>query len=86
MKTIWKYELWPGKEELQIPKGGEVLCVKMQNGVPCLWVLVESEREVEEIRVSIYGTGFEVKENPGKYAGTFITEGFVFHVFVRRKE
>lgn len=85
MLTVWKYELQPGETYLEIPAGSTNLSVQTQNGIPCLWVLVDTNRKTEPKVYEIYGTGHEIK-NPfrlRKYVGTFLidNDSLVFHVF-----
>jgi len=82
MKTIYKYELNPLHTVLDMPKGAELLCIKVQRGTPCLWALVDPDADMEHRPLVVFGTGHEVV-NAGKYIGTFLIENdsLVFHVF-----
>lgn len=67
-----------------MPAGAEVLMVKEQHGVICIWALVDPDKPDEVYRYRIIGTGHELKEEPGqKYVGSFfMNKGYlVFHVF-----
>ena len=39
--TIWKYELAPSDNRFLIPEGAEFLELKTQNGIPCMWFMVD---------------------------------------------
>ena len=81
---IWKYQLEiTGLTFLDIPKGAEFLSMQVQNGLPCMWFLVENEQERERRVFVVKTTGAELWEDPGvqRYIGTFQTGGFVGHVF-----
>ena len=84
MKTIWKYYLDPDGK-VDIPKGGEILCVQAQREMPCIWVLVVSEQEYVERRLfNVFFTGQKMPENyKGAYIGTCQLDGgrLVVHVF-----
>ena len=84
-KTIWKYPiLVQDYFEIAMPIGAQILTVQMQNGVPCIWVVVKSGIDVasENRRFTVHGTGHPVGENE-KYIGTFqmANGALVFHTF-----
>lgn len=82
MKRIWKYTLTPICE-LDIPKGAKVLSVEVQHGKPRIWILVDTDAEMESRTFCSYGTGHDIPDDPGAYIGTLqLKEGtLVFHVF-----
>ncbi len=87
MKEIWKFEL-EFYSTFQLPKGAEILTVQLQKDKPCIWVLVDTERELEERHFETFGTGHEISYKKGVskiYVGTYqIANGsLVFHVFER---
>ena len=83
MTMIWKYALGPGCTTLQIPVGGQVLTAQVQGGNVCIWVLVEPKANTEARTFTVYGTGWELADNPGVYVGTgqMVDHGLVWHVF-----
>jgi hypothetical protein len=81
MKTIHKYTLTSQDYTLTLPKGAEILTVKLQNGVPTLWAIVDTEEYLKDSRhICIVGTGWELNDNM-KYIETYMEEYFVWHVF-----
>ena len=83
MKKIFKYELRVmGLNQLEIPKGHQVLTVQMQKGIMCLWVLVDPEETTQEIRIVVVGTGHPIESNL-HYIGTVQQLGgsLMWHVF-----
>lgn len=45
-KSIWKFTLKiTDVQTIEAPAFSEPLCVQIQNGVPCLWMLVMPEME-----------------------------------------
>lgn len=86
-QRIFKFPLEiTDKQNIQIPKGSEILTVQTQDGMPCLWALVDQKRETEPRNIEIYGTGHPVLSDLGtsrKYIATFQMRGgsLVFHVF-----
>ena len=89
MKTIHKYALIAtGVQVITMPNNSEILTVQTQNGVPCIWALVDTDNSPEERVFYIFGTGQEVGDAILNmiYIGTFQMEnsGLVFHLFERK--
>lgn len=75
-------------QSILMPKGAEILTVQTQNGIPCIWALVDIEAEKEPRVFDIFGTGHPVTFDMGverKYINTFQLKGgaLVFHLFER---
>lgn len=84
MTTIWKYSLKvTDQQELQIPKGGELLCVQTQADGPCLWVKVDDAQPKVNRYFAIYGTGNPIRDITQRYIGTFQMHkgALVFHLY-----
>ena len=85
MKKIFKFPLQVSDlQKISIPKDSTLLTVQVQKGVPCLWALVDTDKETEERFIRIIGTGNLIPENTLRYIGTFqVIENnwFVGHVF-----
>lgn len=87
-KVIWKYRLEvTDYQDLEIPEGSEILSVQVQNGVPCLWVLVHNtEAETVTTKLTTVGTGNPISDDIGKseFIGTYQipTYGFIGHLFL----
>lgn len=78
---IWKYNLYTNSEP-EIPVGGKVLHVGIQEGAPCLWVLVDPEAEKEHREFMTYGTGHYIRDvHEIDYIGTVDDGAFVWHVY-----
>jgi len=89
MKIIYKYPLIiEDTQKISIPESGEILCLQVQNNIPCIWVLIndfDNVHKVKEYTINIYGTGQRFKENGFcQYIGTFqLVDGeIIFHVFM----
>jgi len=85
-ETIFKYTLEiTDNQTIKLPKGYEILTVKMQNGNACIWCLIDKEREKETVTFEMFGTGHPIHNDMGvsrKYIGTyFLDNGLVFHLF-----
>ena len=89
MKTIHKYEVpLESAFKLQMPKEAVPLSFQCQNGVLCIWALVETAHINEDRRFRLYGTGVPIVNMPkdGKllYIGTTQqsqTPALVWHLF-----
>ena len=85
MKTVWKYPLIiDGTFVITMPKGSEVLTVQIQDGVPCLWALVDPSQPKEARHFALTGTGHARDDlDEAVHVGTFQMRGgdLVFHVF-----
>jgi hypothetical protein len=66
-----------------MPIDAEILCVQMQYDTPCIWALVDNKNNDSFRNFRWYGTGHNIKDNPGKYIGTVqMMEGkLIFHLF-----
>ena len=81
---VFKYELDPSTQKLELPVAAQVLTVQVQNGCPYIWALVDETLTTTETRYfPIYGTGHRMRSGPRTYVGTFQLESgaLVFHVF-----
>lgn len=84
MKTIYKYPLEiTDLQEVEIPEGAQILCVKLQKGTLCLWAVVDPAEKLTARRIQILGTGHPIHEPNIEYIGTFLmnNDSLVFHVF-----
>lgn len=83
MKTIWKFPLALADEiHLRMPQNAQILSVQVQDGIACLWALVDPEYELITRIVLIRGTGHPCND-VGSYISTFqmINGDLVFHAF-----
>lgn len=84
---IWKYELQvTSMQEVQIPKGAELLSVANQNGSLCMWAKVDADKKRERRHIEIFGTGNPMPQDMGvdrRFIGTAVIDPFVWHVFER---
>lgn len=86
MNTIYKYPLDVLQvQTLRVPLTWEPLSVHVQNGAICIWALVDTRSQLDrEVRVSVFGTGNAIQDDPGQFLGTVLLDAgsLVFHVFV----
>lgn len=63
MISIWKQQLaLQSKQEIQVPAGSQIMTAQEQNGVPCLWFSVNTERPLEQRTIHIIGTGHPIED------------------------
>jgi hypothetical protein len=83
MKTIWKFPIeTTDVQDVMMPAGARILCVQVQNGVPCLWAVVEPNNCEARRCIRVFGTGGDAHDQ-GDYIGTYqLANGaLVLHVF-----
>jgi hypothetical protein len=83
---IWKWTLQvTDLQQVQMPRGAQVLSVQMQGGAPQLWALVDEKASTEPRTFATYGTGNPMPEvaDYGRFVDTYQMHGgsLVFHVF-----
>ena len=83
MRTIYKYNLWPGYNRIPMPPGSKVLHVGEQDNIIRIWI----EHEIEssclhvERNFHVYETG-AMRDDFGNHIGTVQTEDSgVWHVY-----
>ena len=81
MNVIWKFPLT--NEETPIEAHVvEFLTVQMQDGTPCVWAIVDPDRQPNRYKVSSIGTGWECNRiDAPKYIGTVQQGMYVWHYF-----
>lgn len=84
MSAIWKFSLptAPMSYYLEIPKGAQLLSVRVQFGRPYVWAVVDPEAESESRKVISVMTGSSTGQL-GPYIGSALLDagGFVLHYF-----
>ena len=85
MNAVYKYPFEVTDEiEIQAPLGAEPLYVGVQNGIPCLWMRVNTNSPDVTHKFRLAGTGHPLNgARVGKYVGRIeMAEGqLVFHLF-----
>ena len=82
---IFKYPLKLTENAIAIPRGARPLTVQVQNGVVCLWAMID-ENEPTEIRtIVICNTGEYIQPFGWLYLGTVQINNYVGHVFLQSK-
>ena len=83
---IFKYLLkMEGKQKIDLPENARILTVQTQNGIPCIWAIVDEEStKTKHHTIRTYGTGHPFDSHIHCfYVGTYQLNGgnLVFHVF-----
>lgn len=84
MKTIFKYELQIDDEQsIEMPKDAEIISLQVQHGVPCIWAIVDTDKEKESRVFHTYGTGQKFYPKGAQFVGTYLIhqDRLVYHVF-----
>ncbi len=65
MKTIYKYPIpIESAFEIELPTSAMILSFQSQNGVPCIWAMVETGFVEEERSFRLFGTGHPIERIP----------------------
>lgn len=81
MNAIWKFPLNSETSEIDAHVV-EFLTVKIQDGRPCVWAIVDPNGVPRKYKVIILGTGWECnKIDASKYIGTVQDGESVWHCF-----
>lgn len=82
---IWKFELTKERTQLvKMPLKSEIMDIQMQNNKLVMWALVDQTTDEIEVKINMYGTGWETRENTSKdeYLSTVQDGKFVWHFFM----
>lgn len=81
---IWKFTLDITDEQtVGIPLNYRALTVQMQNGVLCMWALVDPDSSTVTRKVFVVGTGNPCDHiSACQYLGSVQERAFVWHVFM----
>lgn len=79
-RTIWKFALEGFDPVLEIPAGGEVVAVDLQDGRLTMWAMVDPTEPRVQRQFHVVGTG-ETFDHPASYRGTVqMPNGLVWHL------
>lgn len=87
MLTIHKFPLKPHvyQQTIEIPSRFQIVSLQLQDEIPCLWAMVETEYPLIVLWVHAYQTGETIPHRLEKaYVGTYQLDGYVYHVFTQR--
>lgn len=83
---IWKFPIpfnIPNPIPMSMPRDAQILHADVQNDEPMVWAMVDTKAPSVTHHVSMFGTGHNIRFDPGRHVGSFLVEGgtYVFHVF-----
>lgn len=84
MKAVYKYPLKiDDYQQVILPEYAKILCIKVQNGTPCLWALIDKEQAYDKIvTIRCAGTGHDIKDEVEYIDTIMVADGaLVFHFF-----
>ncbi len=85
MRAIWKFPFEiKSPVEIHMPEFSTILHVDVQNSVPCLWAIVDTEQPVVPVYFHLVGTGKPLSNSLSKrnHVATFQDGQFVWHLFL----
>ena len=83
-KSIWKFPVEIVEEQtIVMPEGAKIHFAAVQYGVPTIWAEVDLGVPLVERKIRVYGTGWQIPGDPGRYIGTFMMyDGHeIYHAF-----
>lgn len=66
---------------LDLPVAHKILSLQVQNDVPVMWVLLDSEAPTCPVVFEVYGTGHEISSDATEYIGSVQVSIMVWHIF-----
>lgn len=82
MYTIYKYNINDRSTRLEIPSGGQILKVGLQNNKVVLWVKVDTDYTIVGRLFELYNTGETMPGLAERYIGTVqFPSGVTQHLF-----
>lgn len=84
---IYKYPIQvTDKQTIKLPAEYQILCVQVQETIPCIWALIDPDNPEQEVFIETIGTGHPILyegRTRRSYIGTYQIQGgsLVFHVF-----
>lgn len=86
MRTIWKYRLTFGFDEImeiKMPDFAEIVHVETQDDYACMWAIVDTSTPLVTRRFIRVFTGSKLSDTISAFAyiGTYLIRGIVGHVF-----
>lgn len=84
MITMYKYQFEFAKEvTIEMPDGPTMLSVQLQNGVPSMWAMVNTDNAPKSYKLACYWTGEEITNaDQLRFIGTVqAADNLVWHIF-----
>jgi hypothetical protein len=81
MKQVWKFEINPNENPIEMPYGAEILSVGFQDDCLKLWALVDIDAAPKLRNILVRGNGHNIRLTNLLFIGTAFKDNLVFHVF-----
>lgn len=84
MKTIYKYKLDFVTNEIEMPKGAEVLHAEVMSNALFIWARVNTKHKLKKRTFQVFATGQELVDYDNKhyhYIRTIIDGVLVWHLY-----
>lgn len=83
MYSIHKYMVRPAEvpQAVLMPKGARIISAGNQAAQLVLWAVVDPEQALAGHLVAVYGTGWDIPSEPGRFVNTVQVDSYVWHVF-----
>lgn len=81
--NVYKYPLdLKEYNDIEMPWGAKILSFQVQEGIPCIWALVDATHTKVNRRFRVAGTGHNIDDNIKEFIGTIqMPNGLVWHLF-----
>lgn len=81
-QKIYKYPIQLTDQQIiHLPLYAKIISAQLQNGVICLWAILDPEAVDLTRRIVIAGTGHPMPDLPLRFIDTVQDGSFVWHVF-----
>jgi hypothetical protein len=71
MLTVYKEKLdITQHQEVELPSGYKILTINLQNNLPMIWFLCDTENPKVPVTIHMYNTGQSIAMYPGRYIST----------------
>lgn len=84
MRVIYKYLLYPGETEIQVPANSRILKIDTQDNDAFVWIEQDPSQLPINVKFKVFGTGIPFDNPDGFfYVDTFLlfNGGFVGHTY-----
>lgn len=69
--------------EIDVPAGAKVVAFSAQNGQNLyLWAEVDPQQDTEPLLYCVVGTGHALPLGPLKHAGSWVSDEYVWHLYI----
>lgn len=82
MKTVYKYPIGLHIKKIEIYKNAKILSAGYDpSGILCVWALVDTEQEKEEVYFFSIGTGWDLPRCDLEFIDTVNDGPYMWHIF-----